>query len=130
MYDCVTGQQIEDNYGCIMADEMVNILEYDNITSLIFTPLNPFSKLTSFKSPSQISIHYIKTITLDTSRYHQFPLVPCLVGLEWFYYIKTRQDNSTVDHFLFLSTFFFKLANLKSQPNIYTLFGKYKTGHP
>ncbi|KAK7099702.1 DNA repair and recombination protein RAD54-like isoform X2 [Littorina saxatilis] len=22
MYDCVTGQQIEDNYGCIMADEM------------------------------------------------------------------------------------------------------------
>lgn len=22
MYDCVTGKQIEDNYGCIMADEM------------------------------------------------------------------------------------------------------------
>lgn len=22
MYDCVTGQQIPDNYGCIMADEM------------------------------------------------------------------------------------------------------------
>lgn len=22
MYDCVTGAQIEDNYGCIMADEM------------------------------------------------------------------------------------------------------------
>jgi hypothetical protein len=24
MYDCVTGQQIENSYGCIMADEMVN----------------------------------------------------------------------------------------------------------
>ena len=24
MYDCVTGQQIEGNYGCIMADEMVS----------------------------------------------------------------------------------------------------------
>lgn len=23
MYDCVTGAQIPDNYGCIMADEMV-----------------------------------------------------------------------------------------------------------
>ena len=23
MYDCVTGVQIPDNYGCIMADEMV-----------------------------------------------------------------------------------------------------------
>lgn len=22
MYDCVTGKQIEENYGCIMADEM------------------------------------------------------------------------------------------------------------
>lgn len=22
MYDCVTGQRIEENYGCIMADEM------------------------------------------------------------------------------------------------------------
>ena len=26
MYDCVTGQQIEDNYGCIMADEMVIVI--------------------------------------------------------------------------------------------------------
>ena len=25
MYDCVTGVQIEDCYGCIMADEMVSI---------------------------------------------------------------------------------------------------------
>lgn len=25
MYDCVTGVQIPDNYGCIMADEMVRI---------------------------------------------------------------------------------------------------------
>lgn len=25
MYDCVTGVQIQDSYGCIMADEMVNI---------------------------------------------------------------------------------------------------------
>ena len=24
MYDCVTGIQIPDNFGCIMADEMVN----------------------------------------------------------------------------------------------------------
>lgn len=23
MYDCVTGQRIPDNFGCIMADEMV-----------------------------------------------------------------------------------------------------------
>ena len=26
MYDCVTGQQIEKNFGCIMADEMVGIV--------------------------------------------------------------------------------------------------------
>ena len=25
MYDCVTGIQIPDNYGCIMADEMVSL---------------------------------------------------------------------------------------------------------
>ncbi len=25
MYDCATGVQIPDNYGCIMADEMVII---------------------------------------------------------------------------------------------------------
>ena len=25
MYDCVTGVQIPDNYGCIMADEMVRL---------------------------------------------------------------------------------------------------------
>lgn len=24
MYDCVTGQRIPDNFGCIMADEMVS----------------------------------------------------------------------------------------------------------
>jgi hypothetical protein len=24
MYDCVTGVQIPDNFGCIMADEMVS----------------------------------------------------------------------------------------------------------
>ena len=27
MYDCVTGVQIPDNYGCIMADEMVFIFK-------------------------------------------------------------------------------------------------------
>ena len=26
MYDCATGVQIPDNYGCIMADEMVRLL--------------------------------------------------------------------------------------------------------
>ena len=28
MYDCVTGTQIEDNYGCIMADEMVCVVQF------------------------------------------------------------------------------------------------------
>lgn len=31
MYDCVTGQRIPDNFGCIMADEMV----FTQMTQLI-----------------------------------------------------------------------------------------------
>ena len=28
MWDCITGSTIEDNYGCIMADEMVRVCGY------------------------------------------------------------------------------------------------------
>lgn len=49
MYDCVTGVQIPENYGCIMADEMV-ILNETNRAKNFFYILGSWKNFTMHHS--------------------------------------------------------------------------------
>ena len=65
MWDCVTGKRIEDNFGCIMADEMVS-------------PLPWFLMILAFSVPSPLctgtgqdtAMHYFNVDTLGMSSVH------------------------------------------------------------